>query len=490
MTVISLEQAERQHAAAERPSPAAEIARLAALPALEYDRERDAAAKLLGCRASTLDNEVKRARTVDAPTGGQGRKLELADPDPWHEPVDGNRLLAELHATIRRYVALPEAAAVATTLWIVHTHAFTASSITPRLAITSPEKRCGKSTLLRLVGALVARSLSTASITAPALFRSVELARPTLLIDEADTFLAQSEELRGIINAGHGRDGAVIRVVGEDLEPHAFSCWAPVAIAAIGKLPGTIEDRSVMIAMRRRTAGEEVVRLRLDRLDMFDGIKRRCARWVADNTLTLVEADPDVPGCLNDRASDNWRPLLAIADTAGGDWPASARAAALALNDMEEDEESSVRTMLLTDIRDMFAEKHYDRIASADLADHLGTLEHRPWPEWVKGRPITARQVARLLAPFKIAPSSVRIGTATPKGYMREQFADAFSRYLPIEPQQRHTQGNPPVSAPIQSATDLTALRIETIEKPKETAVCGVVADKKGENGKAWEARI
>ena len=86
--------------------------------------------------------------------------------------------------------------------------------------------------------------LLSGNITPAALFRAVEAWKPTLLIDEADTFAKMSDELRGILNAGHTRDTAfVVRAEGDSNEPRMFSTWAPKMVAAIGRLPDTIEDR-------------------------------------------------------------------------------------------------------------------------------------------------------------------------------------------------------------------------------------------------------
>jgi hypothetical protein len=156
-------------------------------------------------------------------------------------------MLSDLIKVIRRYMVIDENELVAVALWIVHCHAFEEFNITPRLAITSPEKRCGKTTLLDIIGALVPRRLFTVNIGAAAVFRAIEMARPTLLVDEADTFLSGNDELRGILNSGHRRNGNTIRCVGEGFEPREFSTWAPVAIALIGKLPDTLEDRSVPV---------------------------------------------------------------------------------------------------------------------------------------------------------------------------------------------------------------------------------------------------
>ncbi|MDP1086397.1 DUF3631 domain-containing protein, partial [Klebsiella pneumoniae] len=82
---------------------------------------------------------------------------------------------------------------------------------------------------------------------------------------------------------------------------------------------------------------------------------------------------------INDRAGDNWEPLLAIADQAGGDWPDRARAAALALSGAPAEAES-IRTMLLADMRRLLIE--HRALSSTDLAEKLGDIEERPWPEF------------------------------------------------------------------------------------------------------------
>jgi Protein of unknown function (DUF3631) len=191
--------------------------------------------------------------------------------------------------------------------------------IFPRLLVTSPEKRCGKSTLLDAVERLVPRALSASNISASALFRVIEAARPTMILDEADTFVRDNEELRGVVNAGHKRNGMVIRVAGgndKDFEPRQYSVYAPIVLAAIGRLPTTIEDRSVMVRMKRRRPDEKVESLRLDRPNGLDELARKAARWVADHADAIRDADPVVPNSIFNRTADNWRPLLTVADIA------------------------------------------------------------------------------------------------------------------------------------------------------------------------------
>jgi len=187
-------------------------------------------------------------------------------------------------------------------------------------------------------------------------------------------------------------------------------------------------DRSIVIPMRRKRPDEVIERLRLDQMARFKDLVRRCARWATDNMEKLRNADPDMPESLHDRAADNWRPLLAIAEVAGGDWPKRAREAAKVLAAGDDGESAGV--LLLRDLQDLIKERDIDRIASAELVEVLIKMEERPWPEWKAGKPITQRQIARLLKPFEITPKQIRVGDKTQKGYYQDDCSDPFSRYL------------------------------------------------------------
>jgi putative DNA primase/helicase len=250
-----------------------------------------------------------------------------------------------------------------------------------------------------------------------------------LLIDEADTFLKTNDELRGILNSGHRQGGYVLRTVGDDSEPRSFSTYSACAIALIGKLPDTLTDRSVPIALRRRRSDEPVEPFRFDRTGPLDRIARQAIRWAQDNAERVRGSEPEMPANLFNRAADNWRPLLAIADATGDNWPARARLAAAGA--AASSHEQSIGLTLLADIDAVFKERGVDRLASAELIAALIGVEGRIWPEFKNGSPITVHGLARLLAPFGIKPETHRIGHQTPRGYMRAQFEDVFARYLP-----------------------------------------------------------
>lgn len=424
------------------------IARLAALPPLEYERAREAEAKRMGIRRpATLDHLVAAARPKAAPepaAAGQGRTLTLPTPEPWPEAVDGAALLAGLESFFRRHLVAPAGAHAAMSAWVLHTYTAEQSRHSPRLAFLSPEKGCGKTTALDLLGLVVCRPLPTANITSAALFRTIELARPTALIDEADSFLKDNEDLRGILNAGHARGGQVIRCIGDAAEPRAFAVFGPCAIAGIGGLPGTIADRSITVPMQRAAPGERPEPIRRAAEAEGAELARRCARWAQDHGATLAEAEPIMPSAAVNRQADNWRPLLAIAEAAAGAWPERLAKALLGLRG--DDGRDGRRVELLRDLRSIFTERDADRLSSADLIAALAGMEDRPWPEYHAGRPITAPQLARVLKGFSIVPIKQRDGGEPVRGYRRAAFADAWSRYLP-EPEHAE-QGGPPPSAP------------------------------------------
>lgn len=433
---VPLEKAKRMSAAididdAPKPDIDAAIERLAAMTEVDYARARKGEAKRLDITPiAVLDNAVKalRSENGDGKTK-QGRDIVLPEAEPWPEDVDGGELLDQMVAAFNHHLALPDGAAEAMSIWCLHTYCTDAFQNTPRLALTSPEKRCGKTTALTLASALVWRPLSASNITAAAVFRTIESAQPTLILDEADTFIRDSDDLRGILNSGHSRaTGFVIRTTGDDHEPRQFSTWGAVAIAAIGALPETLEDRAIMIPMRRRTATESVARLRSDRLHVFQPLCQQARRWADDNIAYLQNADPETPGKLHDRAADNWRPLLAIADRAGGAWPERARQTAITL--LAAGDDTSIKTQLLADICDIIGDR--EKIKSVDLVAALTEKEDRPWGEWRRGSPLSAIQLARLLKPFNVAPKPLRFETERQtKGYTRDSFRDAFARYIP-----------------------------------------------------------
>lgn len=354
-----------------------------------------------------------------------------ADDTPWNEPVDLGSLLDDIAARLKAHVVMDTDAITAATLWTAYTHVYDRFPVSPYFVIMSPTKRCGKSTLLSMIGALVWRPLATSNATPAAIFRAIEKWHPTLLMDEAETFVKGKDELRGILNSGHTRASAfVVRTVGEDYEPTRFSTWAPKLFALIGKLPPTLEDRAVLVRLRRKLTGDAVLKFSVHSTSTeATDLRRRLVRWAADSSVGLSGSMPEAPKGLNDRAADNWGPLLAIAVDAGPAWLAKAEAAALSTSLASDDDEDEA-TMLLHDLRSLF-DRLGPMLPTETIIENLIAVEERPWRDYRFGKPLTARQLAQLLDGFEVKPMKIRTGaTTTARGYRVEAFARAFASHL------------------------------------------------------------
>lgn len=353
--------------------------------------------------------------------------------------VDGAEILNDLHAAITRYVVLPSPeAADAVVLWVAATHAQAAWAHAPRLVIRAPERRCGKSRLLDLVEATCHNPLITVNASPAAVYRSIGTDNPpTILLDEADTVFGSkagdgNEDLRGLLNAGHQRNRPALRWDHTTRSLETIPTFAMAALAGIGAMPDTIEDRAVIMRMRRRAPGEEVAPYRVRRDGPpLNAVSARLTGWLARHLDELEAAEPVMP--LEDRAADTWEPLVAVADLAGGDWPERVRhAAVVLLAEADDTNAGSERVRLLADCRAAFAD--LDAIPTGTLLDRLKADPEAPWSSYgPNGSGLTAMKLGDLLREHDIRSRNIRFPqpTGQVKGYTRDDFTDAWSRYLP-----------------------------------------------------------
>lgn len=381
-----------------------------------------ATAKKAGCSVTELDKLT--AGKFEATTNDIFPAVE-----PWTDPVEGIELITDMVDVLRRHVVADLPTLHASALWAVHTWCMDAWTVSPLAHISAAEKRCGKTVLLTALQRLSLRSMPAANISPAALFRAVEKWQPALMIDEADSFLKDNEEARGLINSGLYRENAfVIRCVGDTFEPTRFSTWGAKALCGIGRLADTIEDRSIPLRLRRKVAGETAEPIRLSDPMLWKNLQSRIARWVADNEHALRLARPEPVKGLHDRANDCWEPLLAVADLAG--WGEIARHSALTLHGVM-DEGDSAGVELLRDVQTAFTERSTTRLASRNLLEILTEDDEAPWATWNRGKPITARQLTKRLADFGISSRTTRLpGSKVAKGYHMADFTDSFNRYL------------------------------------------------------------
>jgi hypothetical protein len=435
--------------------------------------------------------------------------VSFPEVEPWPDRVAGDQLLTDVAKAIRNHVVMADHSRDLAALWVVHSYLIDCFLISPRLATRSATRRCGKTTLLDVLARLVKCPLPAANSSASAIFRVIEGYQPTLLVDEADTFLRENEELRGVLNSGHRRGGQVLRTVGDDHEVRAFKTYGAVAIALIGQLPGTLTDRSVTIDLKRRLASESIEPFRLDRTDHLDTLARKVARWAQDNAEAIRAADPEMLAGVFNREADNLRPLLAIADAAGGEWPVRARKAAVAGREDGEPDEASWLELLITDINRIWLIDRSEKmplpkdskgrpcLPSAELATRLVAIEGRPWAEFGRGgKPITQNKLARLLAPLKIKPYRTRLTMTRDDGTPYEdnvhvyglwQFDDAFARFLPEGGSQSGTLERANEIKDLnksQSGTNENAVPLANCDKSLKTKSRSTVPVAKGETAR------
>jgi hypothetical protein len=388
-----------------------------------------------------------------APGGATQRKkagrhspatVQLRSVEPWPEPVDGAWLLDALVRELERFLVFPKWAAATIALWILHTYAFRLREVTTYMGIESPERECGKSTLVTVLSKFVDRAAISSNISPSAFFHVIEELQPTLFIDESDTNLRGKHDLLGILNAGYTKATAFVWRMAYDRAPEEddgqeaetgagksgravrFSCWCPKAIASIGHLPSTLASRCIVFQMQRKMEQELCERLKA--LDGTD-LQRMCVRFVLDHGVEIAKAEPEIPVGLSNRAADIWEPLFVLGDLAGGHWPVTARQAAIGLTARSQ-EESPVGALLL-DIYMSFVGQNRERMFSREVVQALMAYEGRPWVDLTRGKLMSEQWLAKQLAPYGIKPKNMRIGDALAKGYVLADLMETFRRYIP-----------------------------------------------------------
>ncbi len=379
--------------------------------------------------------------------GGPPSKRGKSDPDsneetPWHEPVNGAALLQEIGEFVGRYVALPSPEVIIVIgAWVLSTYMFNLFEQHPFLVISSPEKRCGKTRLLEVLERLVHKPLSTAGMSEAVLFRVAAKLAPTFLIDEAQHLRNRDERsapIHDLLCAANRRGKKVLRMAGPNHDQlEQFEIYSPKAIASIGKLTDIIMDRSIEIPMRRHTQTEQVARFFSAKAESeSQPIRKQIVRWTQDHMeeVRAVYVSGQPPSFLRDREAENWAPLFALVGVADpASLPNLEEAARILASEVNRDN-PSLAVQLLTDIREIFDAKKTDFIPTKDLLEALATIDEGRWIEINISRGLTAQSMAKLLKPFGIGPRQTRVGETNPRGYHRQDFTDAWARYLPPQP--------------------------------------------------------
>jgi Protein of unknown function (DUF3631) len=344
-------------------------------------------------------------------------------------------VLGELERFLRRYVVLPDAAYLPLAVWVLATYLAKVFDCFPYLALLSPAKRCGKTRLLEVLEILCWESWRGTAPTPAALFRMMTRC-PTLLLDEVEALKAgkntseTQQAILAILNAGHRRGATVPRCAGKDQHLEFFPVYGPKAFAAIGKLPDTLADRSIVVTMQRRKAEQRISRFLFGRAKGEVELLVEClAKWSKEHdedSRAAYESTTDLTW-LSDRDADLWMPLFAVCSVAAPGRVSELKENATALTGAKtgDDLDDSLPLRLLSDIRAIWPDGTL-HISSATLLELLRAIEDAPWLEYE----VTARKLAKWLRPFGASPRQVRVGNVTVKGYQRAEFEEAFTRYL------------------------------------------------------------
>ena len=411
-----------------------------------YEKHRKAIANALNWRAKVLD-EDRRDRQIQRKESGEDDPVtNIAGAAPWPDPVpDLGAVLDALVAQVKRFLIVPDPTYFDTiALWCAHTHLLHEErfgvGFTPKLAYQSPIKRCGKSTGLKCTHLTSHNSRLAASITPASLFRAVDALKISLMADEADNiFKNANPDLLAIINSSSDRMTAKVTradPVGDGkFEAREFNTFAAIALTSIQQLPDTVQDRCIVLPLKRAKKCEKPERLTLRTRGPLIEIGRKLARWAAD----LGELpDPDMPPDLFNRIEDKWFVLFQVAEIAGGEWPERCRKAALADLEREDanDADGGQSADLLADVWQVFHEHGVVRMFTKALCQALNDMTESPWKTANHGKQVDGYFLRKHLRDFvpdnaeSIAPRKWREGSDHAHGYYETHFQDAFSRYL------------------------------------------------------------
>jgi hypothetical protein len=339
---------------------------------------------------------------------------------------EGARLVSAVEQLFERHLVVPPGVPLVLSLYAMLTYLWEFVDFVPYLSVTSPVMRCGKTTLAQLLEWLVCRPLYTVDATGPSTFRLIEEYRPTLIFDEAERYLAD-RSVRALINAGYKKGAAIPRVVAGTVE--LFKVYGPKVYCVIGDVPDTVRDRSILICMRRAKKNEWVEELRERTVRPIAAqLAEDIVQWIAANRdLVVNHYGRDFISFRADREANLWSPLFAIAAVAVPGRLAELKAIAIRLITDKAKLDCEVQAVqLLTDLRTIFASERIEQIPTTWLLSALHSSAESTWKK------LSGPQLAHILRPFDIAPKQMWVAGRNVRGYLRQDFVDAFERYLPV----------------------------------------------------------
>lgn len=367
-------------------------------------------------------------------------QADLLEAQEKSQSIHCEQLLDDISRFIRRFVLLTEEQAAIMALWTMHTYCWTVADQTPYISVVSPEPRCGKSRFVEVEELLVNEPLVGSRMTAASVPRAIKQFHPTLFLDEADVTFANkeaSDTIRQVLNSGHRAGNPSIVCApgkkGGDWNIEKMDTFCPKFVCSIDSLPGTLEDRSIVINVTRKIESDGIERFyRRDHEEYTKQLKEKMQAWATANMPKLKDMRPELPKELSDRRQEAVEQLVAIAELAGGKWPELSRWSMVQVCS-EGYGATNDSVQLLTDICNIFVETQNTFISSELLYSKLLQLEPGLWTELK----LTKTGIARMLKKHRIEPVQKRqanghLDKKPVRGYELKSFLEAFKRFVPL----------------------------------------------------------
>jgi len=375
--------------------------------------------------------------------------LRIVEVWPSSQPGD---VVSQVESFIRKYCVLPAAAYLAISLWVIATYLVRECfDAFPYLAILSPVKRCGKSRLQEVLEMLCLRAWRGIAPSPASLYRMMENC-PCLFIDEFQILrgkqLSESQQaILAVLLAGHRRGATVPRCDGKDHKLIYFPVFGPKCLAGTTQLPDHLADRSILVAMQRKTKMQQVERFLFRRAKAAaESIVEEITKWAAANDERVQIAYESIEDLhfLSDRDGEIWSSLFAVCSVAAPERIKALMedAKTLCKTKQANDEDDSLPLRLLADLISVWKEYEIN-LTTAAILDRLQQVEESPWKSDIE---LTPRKLARMLRPFGMERRQVREkgSESTTKGYLRSELEQAVSCYLPSSDKKIGNIGNNP----------------------------------------------